>query len=86
MVDQVELLKHAWTTEQLLAVDELERARNALGAINKSRDELRMRALEADWHRMRDVEIQWRDLTRYVVSIGYIVGVIVVIAAIGEYF
>ena len=85
MQDRIELLKHAWTTEQLAAVDQLERTRKALDNLRESRDQIRMRALEADWHRMRDVEIQWRDLTRYVVSAAYVVGMIVLIAAVAEY-
>lgn len=85
MRDRIELLKHTWTTEQLAAVDQLERTRKALEAVQKSRAELRMRALEADWHRMRDVETQWRDLTRYVVSLAYVVGLIVIISAVAEY-
>lgn len=47
------------------AVELADGGRAKLTNLEKTRLELRLAALEDDWHRMRDIEQQWRDLSRY---------------------
>lgn len=46
---------------------------DASARLQKARLELRLAALEDDWNRMRDIETQWRDLTRFTVRAAWLV-------------